>query len=388
MSILTGYHLDQCHHCTLARAAGANRRVGPRPREGGPLDDSREPAPEAQDSGGADGTLVAAILRIGASLDPDTVLREPVDGARALTGARHGATYAPTDRFGQLPRLRPLRPHGARTRNAGRVARRAPARRTPARPRCAAKTAGPGGIRPLARMLPTPVPCRAFPGTPMRHRDTPVGRFFLGAKEGGVTDRDETVLMLSAQQAADAERPWGALRMWPASGVAVAPPDRCTRRGNDGGAPGQPRRRSPVPLTPVCSGDYRVDTFPDQRPCNTFGSDSDACLARPRLCRREVGKRRPTSPMSGGGTCIPGKFTRIRRSSEVIAGRLSSLHRAYRIPARGVAIRSGPEENRDLRTPAPARDIAAALTGSQSRAREIGRLYSVPRAGSTATDGR
>ena len=86
----------------------------------------------------------------------------------------------------------------------------------------ATTTAGSGGIRPLARMLPTPVPCRAFLGTPMRHRDTPVGGFFLGEREGGVTDRDETVLMLFAQQAADAERPAGALRMWPASGVAIA----------------------------------------------------------------------------------------------------------------------------------------------------------------------
>ena len=34
--------------------------------------------------------LNAAILRIGSSLDLDTVLRETVDSARALTGARYG----------------------------------------------------------------------------------------------------------------------------------------------------------------------------------------------------------------------------------------------------------------------------------------------------------
>ena len=34
--------------------------------------------------------LSAAILRISASLDLDTVLREVVDSARALTGARYG----------------------------------------------------------------------------------------------------------------------------------------------------------------------------------------------------------------------------------------------------------------------------------------------------------
>lgn len=34
--------------------------------------------------------LAAATLRISGSLDPDTVLREAVDAARALTGARLG----------------------------------------------------------------------------------------------------------------------------------------------------------------------------------------------------------------------------------------------------------------------------------------------------------
>ena len=36
------------------------------------------------------GRLTAAILRISASLDVDTVLEEVVDSARALTGARGG----------------------------------------------------------------------------------------------------------------------------------------------------------------------------------------------------------------------------------------------------------------------------------------------------------
>ena len=35
-------------------------------------------------------SLIAAILRISASLDVGTVLREVVDGARALSGARYG----------------------------------------------------------------------------------------------------------------------------------------------------------------------------------------------------------------------------------------------------------------------------------------------------------
>ena len=38
----------------------------------------------------------------------------------------------------------------------------------------------------------------------MRHRDTPMGGFFLAEKEGGFTDRDEALLALFAQQAAAA----------------------------------------------------------------------------------------------------------------------------------------------------------------------------------------
>ena len=38
----------------------------------------------------------------------------------------------------------------------------------------------------------------------MRHRDTPMGGFFLAEKEGGFTDRDEALLALIAQQAAAA----------------------------------------------------------------------------------------------------------------------------------------------------------------------------------------
>ena len=42
--------------------------------------------------------------------------------------------------------------------------------------------------RTTARSLgcsPISIPCQAFLGTPMRHRDTPVGAFFLAGKQGG-----------------------------------------------------------------------------------------------------------------------------------------------------------------------------------------------------------
>ena len=51
---------------------------------------------------------------------------------------------------------------------------------------------------------PFPVPRGTFQATPMRHRGTVAGGFFLGGKEGGFTDADEEVLVLFAQQAAAA----------------------------------------------------------------------------------------------------------------------------------------------------------------------------------------
>ena len=165
------------------------------------MNDSNPPAPEAAPPGEGDSAMIAAILRIGASLDLDTVLREAVDGARALTGARYGAIYAPTV---------PDNPFNFVT--SGLTAEEH-----------SALAAWPDGLRIFERLLaaprrlpdladyarslgcsPIPVPCRALVGTPMRHRDTPVGGFYLGEKEGGFTDRDEAVLVLFAQQAAAA----------------------------------------------------------------------------------------------------------------------------------------------------------------------------------------
>ena len=54
--------------------------------------------------------LGAAMLRISASLDLDTVLHEVVDRARALTGARYGA-IATHRRHRRAPGLRHLGLH-------------------------------------------------------------------------------------------------------------------------------------------------------------------------------------------------------------------------------------------------------------------------------------
>ena len=167
------------------------------------LSDSHEAAPQSEDSGDRDSAVIAAILRIGASLDLDTVLREAVEGARALTGARYGAIYAPSVPGSPVDFVT----SGLTPEEQGTLA------------------AWPDGLRLFEHLrdlvapqrLPDladyvrsvgcsvlPIPCRAVLGTPMRHRDTPVGGFCLAEKEGGFTDGDEEVLALFAQQAAAA----------------------------------------------------------------------------------------------------------------------------------------------------------------------------------------
>ncbi len=61
-----------------------------------------EAARQAEAPRERDFTLGAAILRIGARLDLDTVLSEVAESARALTGATHGV-IATVDEAGQPP---------------------------------------------------------------------------------------------------------------------------------------------------------------------------------------------------------------------------------------------------------------------------------------------
>ena len=149
--------------------------------------------------------LCAAILRVSASLDLETVLREIVDSARALTGARYGM-IATVDDAGQAQDFV--------------TAGLAPGIHTE-------MLAWPDGPRLFAHFrdlreplrvadLPAYVRRLGFPTelmvsktmqcTPMRHRDVHVGNFFLGEKEGGpeFTSADEEVLVLFASQAATA----------------------------------------------------------------------------------------------------------------------------------------------------------------------------------------
>ncbi len=150
-------------------------------------------------------SLSAAILRISASLDVGTVLREVVDSARALTGARYGVITT-VDEAGQpqdyvisgltLDEERQLLewPHGLGLFEH--------LRDLPGPLRLADL---PAWIRSLG-YTPDLGVSKTLQATPMRHRGAHVGNFFLGEKEGGreFTASDEEILVLFAAQAAAA----------------------------------------------------------------------------------------------------------------------------------------------------------------------------------------
>ena len=149
--------------------------------------------------------LTAAILRISASLDLDTVLEEIVESARALTGARHGVittigdTGEVQDFFtsGLSPEQRRQLvewPDGPRffqhLRDLSEPLRVADL---------------PGYLRSLG-FSSTPSSSKTLRGTPMRHRGEHLGNFYLGDKDDGAefSNEDEEVLALFAAQAATA----------------------------------------------------------------------------------------------------------------------------------------------------------------------------------------
>ena len=151
-------------------------------------------------------TLSAAILRISATLDLDTVLAEVVDSARRLTGARYGV-IATVDEAGtptRQPVFSGFTPEEEQELftwpDSGRLFEHL--RHLPGPVRIADLS---DYVRALgiasARMF-----SRTFQGTPMRHRGAEVGHFFLADKADGkeFTDDDEEVLRLFASQAAAA----------------------------------------------------------------------------------------------------------------------------------------------------------------------------------------
>ncbi len=150
-------------------------------------------------------TLNAAILRISATLDLDTVLAEVLESARGLTAARCGV-IATVDEAG-APQdfvFSGFTPEEQQELDAwpdgGRLFQHL--RELPGPLRLADLA---DYVRSLG-MAPTPTFSRTCQGAPMRHRGTDVGNFFLAGKEGGqeFTDDDEEVVMLFASQAAAA----------------------------------------------------------------------------------------------------------------------------------------------------------------------------------------
>ena len=149
--------------------------------------------------------LSAAILRISASLDVTTVLREAVDSARALAVARYGIITTIDDAGEVLDFVS----SGFTEEEHRRFLE------WPDGPKLFAHLRDlPGPVRltdlpALVRSLgfsPDLVRSRTFQGTPMRHRGETVGHFFLAGKEGAraFTDEDEEMLVLFASQAATA----------------------------------------------------------------------------------------------------------------------------------------------------------------------------------------
>ena len=150
--------------------------------------------------------LSAAVLRINASLDPDAVLQEVVNSARALTGARYGIIVTLDD----AGRPREFVTSGLTAEERDQLTAWADGPRLfehfrglagPLRLADLAATVRALGFSsdPIARW-------KVVQGTPMRHGEVLVGNFFLADKEGGqeFTSADEEVLVLFASQAATA----------------------------------------------------------------------------------------------------------------------------------------------------------------------------------------
>ncbi|MDE2660849.1 MAG: response regulator [Acidobacteriota bacterium] len=147
--------------------------------------------------------LSAAVLRMSASLDLDTVLQEAVDSARALTGARYG-TIATVDETG--------RPEDFVTSGFTPDERQELAN-WPEGPQLFEHLRNleaplriadlPAYVRTLG-LSSDLIRSKSLQGAPMLHRGVHVGNFFLAEKESGgeFTSADEEVLMLFAAQAA------------------------------------------------------------------------------------------------------------------------------------------------------------------------------------------
>jgi len=150
-------------------------------------------------------SLSAAVLRVSASLDLETVLREIVDSARALTGARYGLITTVDD----AGRPQDFVTAGLASGVHAVMAAWADGPRLFAHFRDLAEPLRVADLPTYVQELGFStelIVSKTIQCTPMRHRDAHVGNFFLGEKEGGpeFTSADEEILVLFASQAATA----------------------------------------------------------------------------------------------------------------------------------------------------------------------------------------
>ncbi|MCY3599904.1 MAG: GAF domain-containing protein [Gemmatimonadetes bacterium] len=149
--------------------------------------------------------LSAAVLRVSDSLDLDTVLREVVDSARALTGARYGMV-ATVDHTGSVAEFVAS---GFTLDEDREVAAWSDAPRLFTHFRDLAAPLRLADLQAYVRSLGLSsdlIWSTAMLIAPMKYRGVDVGSFFLAEKEGGeeFTSTDEEVLLLFASQAATA----------------------------------------------------------------------------------------------------------------------------------------------------------------------------------------
>ena len=150
-------------------------------------------------------TLISASLRVSASLDLETVLREVVESARALTRARYGVIVT----MGQAGQPIDFLTSGLTDEKRRQLMDWPDGNRLFEHFRELPGALRLPDVQDYVRSLgfsPDVLPFGTFQGMPMRHGAQHVGSFFLTDKEDGehFTDEDEECLVLFASQAAAA----------------------------------------------------------------------------------------------------------------------------------------------------------------------------------------
>ena len=150
-------------------------------------------------------TLSKALLRISASLDLETVLREVIDGARALTGASQGCIVT----FDETGTPQDFVTSGMSEDERRRMEEWPDRLRLFERFRDLPGPLRLSNFRAFVQSLGFTWDLQPFDTgmcTPMRHLGAQVGNFYLADKEGGLefTDEDEAALLLFAAQGAAA----------------------------------------------------------------------------------------------------------------------------------------------------------------------------------------